>query len=96
MSRCRRAIWWGWRRSRATSSDDGAASRGGAGEQHPVDGEDAGLEARFFDATWSAQLHAELDTIDQLAPSDALRPLQARAHMLRAALAFLDEVRVPL
>jgi DNA-binding SARP family transcriptional activator len=46
------------------------------------------VEARFFDATWSAQLHAELDTIDRLAPSDALRPLQARAHMLRAALAL--------
>jgi LuxR family transcriptional regulator, maltose regulon positive regulatory protein len=46
------------------------------------------VEARFYDATWSAQLRGELDAIDRLAPSDALRPLRARAHMLRAALAL--------
>ena len=40
------------------------------------------VEARFYDATWSAQLRGELDAIDRLAPSDALRPLRARAHML--------------
>jgi DNA-binding SARP family transcriptional activator len=46
------------------------------------------VEARFYDATWSAPVHGELDSIDRLAPSDALRPLRARAHMLRAALAL--------
>jgi LuxR family transcriptional regulator, maltose regulon positive regulatory protein len=36
----------------------------------------------------SARLHEELDAIERLAPSDALRSLRARAHMLRAALAL--------
>ncbi|MFI4931162.1 MAG: BTAD domain-containing putative transcriptional regulator [Burkholderiales bacterium] len=46
------------------------------------------VEARFYDASWSSRLRAELDAVDRLAPSDALRPLRARAHLLRAALAL--------
>jgi DNA-binding SARP family transcriptional activator len=46
------------------------------------------VEARFYDATWTARLHGELDAIDRLAPTQALRPLQARAHILRAGLAL--------
>jgi LuxR family maltose regulon positive regulatory protein len=46
------------------------------------------VEARYYDATWSARLRGELDAIDRLAPNAALHPLRARAHMLRAALAL--------
>jgi LuxR family transcriptional regulator, maltose regulon positive regulatory protein len=46
------------------------------------------VEARFYDATWTPQLRSELDAIDRLPLSDALRPLRARAHMLSAALAL--------
>ena len=45
-------------------------------------------ESRFYDATWTARLRGELDAIDRLGLSDVLRSLQARAHMLRAALAL--------
>ena len=46
------------------------------------------VEARFYDATWAARLHGELDAIGRLALSDALRSLRSRAHMLRAAIAL--------
>lgn len=48
------------------------------------------VEARFYDATWSTRLRAELDCIDRLALSDATRLIRARAHMLRAALDLGD------
>jgi len=48
-------------------------------------------EARFYDATWGPRLRAGLDVVDRLDPgNDALRPLRARAHLLRAALALGD------
>jgi DNA-binding SARP family transcriptional activator len=46
------------------------------------------VEARFYDATAAARLRVALDAIDRLDLTDALRPLQARAHLLRAALAL--------
>jgi LuxR family transcriptional regulator, maltose regulon positive regulatory protein len=46
------------------------------------------VESRFYDATWSARLHGELDAIDRLGLSDVLHSFRARAHMLRAALAL--------
>jgi LuxR family transcriptional regulator, maltose regulon positive regulatory protein len=46
------------------------------------------VETRFYDASWSARLHGELDAIDRLALSDTLRSLRARTQMLRAALAL--------
>ena len=45
-------------------------------------------ESRFYDATWSARLRAELDQVDRLETADALLPLRARAHLLRAAIAL--------
>jgi DNA-binding SARP family transcriptional activator len=46
------------------------------------------VESRFYDATWTTRLRGELEAIDRLDLSDALRSLRARAHMLRAALAL--------
>jgi DNA-binding SARP family transcriptional activator len=46
------------------------------------------VEARFYDASWSARLRAELDAVDRLPASPALQPLRVRAHLLRAALAL--------
>jgi DNA-binding SARP family transcriptional activator len=46
------------------------------------------VESRFYDATWSARLLGELESIDRLAVSDVLRSFRARAHLLRAALAL--------
>ena len=46
------------------------------------------VEARFYDASWSARLHAELDAVDRLREAPALQPLRVRAHLLRAALAL--------
>ena len=43
-------------------------------------------ESRFVDPTWSARLHAELDTVLRLAQTAGLRTLAARAQLLRAAM----------
>jgi len=46
------------------------------------------VEARFYDASWSARLRAELDAVDRLNDIPALQPLRVRAHLMRAALAL--------
>lgn len=48
-------------------------------------------EARFVDAQWAPRLRAGLDVVDRLDPAnEALAPLRARAHLVRAALALGD------
>lgn len=46
------------------------------------------VEARFFDASWSARLRFELDAVDRLNDLPALQPVRVRAHLMRAALAL--------
>src|SRR5206468_11246522 len=46
------------------------------------------VEARFYDASWSARLRTELDAVDRLNDIPALQPLRVRAHLMRAALAL--------
>jgi len=46
------------------------------------------VEARFYDAGWSARLRVELDAVDRLNDAPALQPLRVRAHLMRAALAL--------
>ncbi|HUP07597.1 MAG TPA: bacterial transcriptional activator domain-containing protein [Caldimonas sp.] len=46
------------------------------------------VEARFYDASWSARLHGELDAVDRLPDAPPLGPLRVRGHLLRAALAL--------
>jgi DNA-binding SARP family transcriptional activator len=46
------------------------------------------VDARFYDASWSSRLHEELDAVDGLTRSGALRPQRVSAHLFRAALAL--------
>ena len=46
------------------------------------------VESRFYDASWSKRLRAELDAVERLGAARALQPLRVRAHLLRAALAL--------
>jgi DNA-binding SARP family transcriptional activator len=46
------------------------------------------VDALFYDATWTSQLHAELDALERLAHSNNFRQFLARAHMIRASLAL--------